>query len=368
MIADAVIGRKSGSLASFAPISDTRAPLNVNDSELDPEMKETPVESTRPTEMLFCLSRYEFGQWLDRHSKSNQATFGGYWALISSPSIPAEEKERTIKEIEDSFEEKFVRFCDPSIPLHLMTMLVARSTGSIMRLTAHHPRLYHERGENPTQSEKDFLFETCISVAEYSNILMTSNKTRRYLWHVDYHFPWDILLFMLHELRHRTVGDQTAKAWHLIDATCNRQYQTLGSKARSPFHLAIASLAIKAWASHVAECERRRTSSIPQPNIISVFWPLSQQAQPSSTPQMAPSLSESGQGGPPTASNAAFSAYSRHSGDPFMPAIPIDSSTDFSSLAQMHPADDSPLDWGQWDGLLQDYQQQFSGENPFGAI
>lgn len=373
-VVDTIIGKKTGSNSSLRPAADTRVPLNVNDSDLDPEMKESPADASRPTEMVFCLMRYEFGQWLDRQSKSKPVAFGDPWDGISGASIPAQEKEDMIKELEHLLEDKYVRFCDPSIPLHLMTTIVARSIGVNLRLIALHPRLYDERGERPTQTEKDLLFDTCLSVADYSNILETTSKTRKYLWHVDYHFPWDMVLYMLSELRHRPLGDRTAKAWRLIDFICTRQYQQLGSRAKNPLHLAIANLGIKAWVAHVAECERRRTTSLPQPNIISVFWRLTQHGGSSSAGpvQMTPSSGpvQGSATGTTAPAETVFGSYPHNAGDTFSQPAPVEEGIDFSALSQMYPVDDSPIDWGLWDELLQEYQQQqqqFSGGNVLGA-
>ncbi|RJE24967.1 Transcription factor [Aspergillus sclerotialis] len=366
MVADAVIGHKSGSVSLLGPAVDTRTPSNVNDSDLDPDMKENPVESTRATEMVFCLMRYELGKWLDHHSKSKSETHCGPWGPISSTSIPIQEKDQIIQELEATLENKFIRFCDPSIPLHLMTIMVARSIGPTLRLSAHHPRLYYERGERPTQSEKNLLFDICISVAEYNNMLLTTSKTRRYLWHIDYHFPWDIVLYMLSELRHRTMGDQAANAWHLIDITCARQYQELATKAKSPLHLAIATLGVKAWAAHVAECERHRLPTLPQPNIISIFWRLTQQSR-SETAQMTPlSMPLEARTRATAPMSAGVNSYPQQACDTFSEGIPIDPNADFSALAEMCSPDESPIDWDQWDELLQQYQES-SGVNMFGA-
>src|SRR3569833_3275970 len=45
----------------FQEIGDTRRPLNVNDSDLSPLMREPPTESEGTTEMHICAIRYEFG-------------------------------------------------------------------------------------------------------------------------------------------------------------------------------------------------------------------------------------------------------------------------------------------------------------------
>ncbi|RAQ53768.1 hypothetical protein AFGD_006808 [Aspergillus flavus] len=365
-VVDAAISRMSGSTSSLYPLADTRIPLNVNDSDLDVKMKETPPESSSATEMIFCLIRYELGQWLERQSRSKPAGFDGYWESISGGSIPIEEKDRVIEELEDAIERKFTVHCDPSIPLHLMTMIVAWPVPLILRLAAHHPRVYHEKGELPTQAEKDLVFKTCLSVLEYGNILLTTEEMRKYLWHVDSQFPWDSLIYILDELRHRAIGDETAKAWHLIDVTCSRQYHQPGPRARSPLHFALANLAVKAWTAHVAECERRHMSTIPQPNIIPTFIELTQQkilySLSASTRAATSSSQDQDQRSIParaaTLDASPFSAVPQLREVVLQSTNPVEDNAHFSSSVGLGPAESSPFDWAQWDASLQEYQQR----------
>ncbi|KAL1986092.1 hypothetical protein VTN96DRAFT_6989 [Rasamsonia emersonii] len=357
-VVDATIGHMSGSISSLLPVADTDTPLNVNDSDLYPEMKEKPIEHSGPTEMIFCQMRYEVGKWLRRQASSGVVTFDGHWRSISDTSVPLQEKDRAIDELENALEEKIVKHCDPSIPLHLVTLLVARSAVGMLRLAAHHPRCYQERGEHMTQSEKDRLFTICMNVAEYGNVLQTTKTTQRYLWHVDYHFPWDVLIYMLSELRYRTVGEETAKAWHLIDVACTRTYQQLGPKARSPLHLAIASLAVKAWAAHVAECERHQLPPLPCPQIITVF---SKQIQRNKSYSQVASHSEQ----PDVTTSEGVAASGNLTNSAYEPvnvsrrrASSDDFGADITAMAEMFSSDNSPMDWGQWDDLLRQFQDQ----------
>lgn len=390
---DAIIGQMSGFASPIAPHSDTRGPLNVNDSDLDPDMRESPVEAAGATEMVFCLTRYEFGQWLLRQANSKFATFDSYWETISTASISPQEKDRSIEELEDILKEKYIRHCDPSIPLHLITLIVARSMVPMIRLSAHHPRIYQERGESPSQSEKDRLFAGCVTVAEHSNTFLTTNKTRRYSFHVDYHFPWASFIYMLSELRHRTVGDETANAWQLIDVACTSQYRKLGRREKSPLHLAVANLGIKAWAAHVAECDRRRVPPLPLPNIVTIFWELIQRAKPtvsSSHPSPATDTQMASHSFGSTTEGTTHGNCARRPGEPSLlpdvtghgrgpdsqradtlseSIIPIGPSPgDFSALPEVNGPEDSPMDWVQWDELLQQFHQQHHNTGAFSGL
>lgn len=368
IVVDATIGHMSGSISSLLPVADTETPLNVNDGELYPGMKEKPMEHSGPTEMIFCQMRYEVGKWLHRQARSGVVTFDGHWRCISNASVPLQEIDRAIDELENALEEKFVKHCDPSIPLHLVTLLVARSAVRMVRLAAHHPRCYQERGERMTQSEKDRLFAICMDVAEYGNVLQTTKTTQRYLWHVDYHFPWDVLIYMLSELRHRTVGKETAKAWHFIDVSCTRYYRQLGPKARSPLHLAIANLGLKAWAAHVAECDSRQLSPLPCPQIITVFSKQIQRtrsysgvASHSERPDVTAFAGVAGSGSLTNSANEPVDVSRQTTGSD-------DFGANITAMADMFSSENSPIDWGQWDDLLRQFQDQCGEGDGFSVM
>lgn len=52
---------------------DTKRPLNINDLDLDPSATEYPPERVGATEMIFCLLRFEFGDFFRKHRRAQQA-------------------------------------------------------------------------------------------------------------------------------------------------------------------------------------------------------------------------------------------------------------------------------------------------------
>src|SRR3569833_1396506 len=108
----------------FQEIGDTRRPLNVNDSDLSPLMREPPTESEGPTEMLFCAIRFEIGDCARKVADIEKT---------SKPSAAVAEAEVLIDALESKIE-KLLRRCDVSIPLHSMSIGLGRSAIGQMRL------------------------------------------------------------------------------------------------------------------------------------------------------------------------------------------------------------------------------------------
>ena len=110
----------------------TAMPLNVNDSDLTPDMTAPPLNHIGATEMIFVLQIYELGTFL-RHSKS-MAPFEGSWRKLTSHTVPLASKDKIIDELYDMLERKFFRYHDPVIPLHILARSIALLVTNRMRL------------------------------------------------------------------------------------------------------------------------------------------------------------------------------------------------------------------------------------------
>ncbi|KAL1873772.1 hypothetical protein Plec18167_006290 [Paecilomyces lecythidis] len=335
---------------------DTKLPSNVNDSDLYPGMKETPTEHTGPTEMIFCLMRCETGHLFVR-SVTTLSTFDGHWSALTDPSKSIAEKDRALDDMERTVEQKFLRHCDKSIPLHLVTLLVAKAAHWVMRLEAHHPRQYASQGREMPQAEKDRFFSLCLEIADFANILQTSELTARYLWHVESHCPLHALIYTLSELRHRTTGEEVERAWRLVDSVYYKHYGKVLTYTKSPLHLAIGSLALKAWAAHEADAIRSHRPALPRPEFITALYRRYRRNPKTHTAKSStPNLGEPFAGGLPSGAHAHYddSMPSAISGE--MDSLPAD--IDMRLIPGMPNFEDSPMDWAQWDDLLQQFAKQ----------
>ncbi|PGH02622.1 hypothetical protein GX51_04505 [Blastomyces parvus] len=229
---------------------DTRMPLNVNDSDLSPDMKHPPIEHTGPTEMLFRLIQCQVGNFL----RERQAKFspGSNWRDIGGCGMSIEDKNKLVDELEALLEQKYLRFCDPSIPLHLAALLIGRCVLAVVRTP---PRRLNDRGTSDSQVDeikdkktRDLLFATSVKVLEFDNMMRTTESTKRYLWHADVSFQWHAIICTLTELRVRTTGPDIDAAWHQVEMLFANRPQLL-TKFKNALYVAIGNLVLKAWAA-----------------------------------------------------------------------------------------------------------------------
>ncbi|KNG81473.1 fungal specific transcription factor domain protein [Aspergillus nomiae NRRL 13137] len=342
-ILDVTTAQSSGITSQFPYFSvDVLPPSNINDSELDPRMTDMPRENHGATEMMFVLARSEFGEWMRRWSKAGGASHGGRGFLASS-ALSYEAKDQAIEELSRAFESKFLSYCDKSIPLHYMSARLMQNVVCQMRFSAHHPRQYGEK-DHISLAERDFVFSTCVQVMEGFEDCQSNEIIQRYLWHVDNHIPWDVLIYTLYELRTRIDEEETKRSWVLIDRIYSRHYDQMRNRPKTPLHIAIQGLILKAWKSHSEERTRRNRHLLPRPHIVSVLSERSERGTSSHQPSFEPSVTPQGRTTQETIpSNAGM----------------LDPGDDLNNF------DHSPLDWGQWDDLLENFQLEFPNSELF---
>ncbi|KAJ5726328.1 uncharacterized protein N7483_007685 [Penicillium malachiteum] len=270
-----IIDSTSAQFCGVAPsplpaTADTMPPININDTDLDPRMTEPPCEKEGPTDMIFCLARCEFGKWLRRWSKHASPSHSP-WAFLSSSSMSLKEKDKAIDELEELLEQKFLRYCDKSIPLHLATLVMARSVIHYTRLMAHHPRQYQGSNIRLSQTERDVIFDNCLKMAEYADYTQTNNDIQRFSWHTVHHMPWDAMIFMLSEMRFRDDPEEKSKVWQIIGNIYTHYLRHRRIAVQLPLHRAIENLMIRAWKTHTEECNRLQRAPISCPTIVATL-------------------------------------------------------------------------------------------------
>lgn len=334
---DARSGQLSGApVTPFQPIWDAKSPLNVNDVDLYPGMETEPSERQGATEMMFCLLRFEMtrvfrdikAKWSQHHSRNS----------ANKSLLAPEEKEQLINQLEASIEEKFLRYCDPLVPLHLMSTIIARSALCLLRILAHDPR--HLGEKTMSEAEKDTLFANSLKALEYDNLAQLTASTRQFRWHTHSYFQWPAMLFLLNSLRTKTLGEEVDRAWRQVEDVFRNHPDVILSN-NNALHIACGNLALKAWEARTA-----------------AFPPLQAPPPPLYIVQLYARREK-----------AARKAASKDSGStPSDRSMQIDSvphqklqpswSTpeDLSNFAHEFTFTQSPVDWNEWDSILQGFQ------------
>ncbi|OCT49494.1 putative C6 transcription factor [Cladophialophora carrionii] len=195
---------------------DTKVPLNLNDDDIYPGMKEYPKERTGATEMTFCLIRYELSVFSRRF---NFTAPGGHGAFHDQ-ELSLEEKERLIDECHRRLEDKYLQHCDMNMPIYWVAATVARLILAKMWLIVHHPRAYSVSDGEPSLPPeiRDRVFITSVEVIEFSHLLEKNENTAKWGWLFRTYMQWQSVAFALSEICTRPPGPDIDRAWKAIES------------------------------------------------------------------------------------------------------------------------------------------------------
>jgi hypothetical protein len=227
-----------------------KQPANVEDNSLYPSMPQAPSNSAKVTEMIWCMFRSELATFANTQmvklQKSGKPGFTseGYTAIDDLKT-----KDDFIKELEDLIETKYLRLCDPSQPLQLMSLLGGRSSMNLIRFIAHHPRRWAKLKEVPA-SERQFVWDIVLSLLEQYNMMQSNSQLRRFAWSVPYFIQWQAVIHVLDTLRANPLHTDAVKAWRIIDTLYQNNLEMLLRTDRAIF-VAVGNLCLKAFNTRI---------------------------------------------------------------------------------------------------------------------
>jgi hypothetical protein len=276
-------------------VDDTSAkqPGNINDADLDPTMPQPAVESTRATEMIWCMLRTELASFAAsqkaRLRKQGKAAFSSDEIAIMKVDVKVTEV--LFKELEDLIETRYLRFCDPSQPLQLMAMLGGRVTTSVMGFVFHHPRRWAKTDEVPA-SERQLVWSIVVQLLEQYNMMQSSPQLRGFAWVVPYGIQWQAVIHVLDTLRVEPLHMDAAKTWRLIDTLYKNNSEMLLT-INKPIFATIGNLCLAAYNARAAALAKEKLSVAFPPEYITKLRDLRVAAK---TRREAATARRSGQG------------------------------------------------------------------------
>jgi hypothetical protein len=195
---------------------DTQLPLNINDDDLSTELSELPRERTGFTEMTLTLVRCDI---LISRRKSMQMTGQG----VEGPNILFQNRNLVLEESKRLLEQRYLQFCDLSIPIHWVTATIARVALARLWLVSHFSLLTAE-GFDPSlwPDRCEVLILTTIEVLEFVYLLETNENTAKWSWLFQGHVQWQSFAFLLSELCVRPESSLSGRAWMAVNRIWNR--------------------------------------------------------------------------------------------------------------------------------------------------
>jgi hypothetical protein len=279
---DARLTEIIGGESSLPSSIDARLPSNLNDSDLAPDMPSLPKPRTGATEMTFCLARYEIAAFLQERASFRPQLQRSPTYSVPGNQIEGEEK-RGFSTLESFLEEKYLRFCDPVVPIQLLATTMTRSTLCKLKQMAIHQlgrqtpedgnpqQQHHLQSQEQLNQHAENLEKTrqrSFSLAsrnlQYENLIHGNKWLHGYLWFVDFHIPWGGPIYILKSLAYRPNWDDTMQsAWKQIEELYEHHPEYIESE--KILHLIINGLTLKAWSAREAVLKEKRLMHGAQP-------------------------------------------------------------------------------------------------------
>ncbi|EPE02986.1 fungal specific transcription factor [Ophiostoma piceae UAMH 11346] len=233
---------------------DTRFPLSINDSDIDPDSKETPRERDEMTDMTYALLNFEVTGLAQRMmasakqaSMSNGAASGNEGTSnASSGEQFLQEQNRMLEEVHRKLEARYLRHSpDTSGVIYWTSVTITRLFMAKMTLILNLPRLLQVDKSSSALSTADEdlrtrLLSSAIDVAEYNDALKTEKACRRWRWLCETYTQWHTIAFLLIETGRRPWDPAVERAWaalhgsHLIPAPPKKKSKESKEPANQP--------------------------------------------------------------------------------------------------------------------------------------
>lgn len=337
-------------------MGDTKPPLNVNDSDLFPGMKEFPKEHEGATEMMFFLIRCCVGVFLKRNHPT-PVLFDGFWNKSNTSIIPITTKHLAIEDLEAMFHRKYLSGFNSAIPWHYMCNHVSKAIIAVMRLIGHAAQYREIDPAKIPPAEKDLLFDLSLDIISIHNHAYTKKEMKGFIWHINAHFQWKAFICLVGLLCYHTTAPKTDIAWEQVKLVYDFHPDFAKEETRQALPIAIGTLTLKAWEAYIAA---RGVPETGEPYYIQLL--RTQRMETSKTRQKEKSqpktqdvdVLEKG----PADQGVGVDAWAASAGpsdgvqwDPsFMAQLDQIQVPEFSWDNPQH------MEWAEWDNLLVDFQ------------
>ncbi|KAK4866232.1 hypothetical protein LT330_008573 [Penicillium expansum] len=220
---------------------DTRFPLNINDDDISPELKEYPQEKLGFTEMTFCLILFEVNRVVHRFT---YAPLGSHSHAYGA-AMTLESRDECIDSLSKRLEDRYIRYCNTDTPLPWICATVSRLLLSKMWLSIYYPLQRKELKTDPPQNLRDRLLFASIEVIEFTLLIKNDENTAHWGWLFSSYVQWHALVFVLIELCVRQTCPAVERAWKAVRLASNEGYIT-GQYEKSILWRPVARLAARA--------------------------------------------------------------------------------------------------------------------------
>jgi len=249
----------------LTPTWDCRPPLNVNDADLRPEMKEPPAVHAQPTEAIFVVAQSELADFVRNTTFHLDLAAPKLKPIARTTGIGSAPEGRELIDLEKMVEEKYLKFCSLENPLHFMTIWKTRAYLDRCRLMENYS---NSSTTSLSQSETHFgpAVSYAIRMLECDSNIMTSTLTKGYRWMAPNHFPFPAYIHLVKHLTMYPLSEHADQAWEVMSDNCDARF-TSAFLDNHPFFRMFTKLILHGWGVRETACAQSGEIVVP-PRIV----------------------------------------------------------------------------------------------------
>ncbi|KAE9372011.1 hypothetical protein N431DRAFT_466303 [Stipitochalara longipes BDJ] len=183
---------------------DTKPPLNINDSDIDPKTAQMPTAREGITDMTFPLVSCGIGDIAKQ-----------MMTLSSKGGVPdMEEHNRLLNEMYQVLDRGYLQYStEAGNILYWIQVNVVRLVMGKMTLITHLPLLFSSPNEHFSDKIRIKLLIAAIEVAEYNHALNAEQAARQWRWVYQTYIHWHAIVYLLIEICRRPWSPIVERAW-----------------------------------------------------------------------------------------------------------------------------------------------------------
>ncbi|OTA54039.1 hypothetical protein K449DRAFT_339245 [Hypoxylon sp. EC38] len=232
---------------------DTRIPLNINDSDIEPETEETPKEREGITDMTISIVFCQ--QYMVTQQMMALSLGDGERCL--------EDQSRLLNEFYERLERTYLRYSDATNNIaYWVCVTVTRLLIAKMSLIIYFPVLFSSTSEHASEELRNKLFIAAIEVAEYNHTLNAEQACRNWRWIFQTYTHWYAIVYMLIEATRRPWSPVVERAWVALHSTWLIPAQSTANNKNQNIWIPLRKLMAKARRHREAEIQRLRSDPL----------------------------------------------------------------------------------------------------------
>ncbi|KAL4780322.1 hypothetical protein BJX76DRAFT_351107 [Aspergillus varians] len=350
VIFDARIGEMADyRTPTLTPLWDCNIPINVNDFDLRPGMKDIPKVQGHSSEALFVVVRSEVGDFLRNSSFHLDFTCPPLKAIAREVHCKPVPGAGELDALENWIEERYLRLCNPENPLHFLTIWMTRGWLAKCRLLEYYSKYSAGR---QTKSDRDAAMSYALAMVECDTKMLSNPCMTRYLWFLHWYFPFPAYIHILQDLRRRPLSEHSEKYWISLGENSEARSILLWQMSPRILFRAFSGIVFQAWEATESALRRSGQTSAP-PKLVSVMNDLMTQNTANLQAGKVPGAAHPG--GPPAPSLTQLN-FGLHSSFPAMSGdnvfagpemwMPFDLPSQISGDGVFTPSDWTLINWG----------------------